>query len=335
VAERWNDPTAAGAVYLDPTAPVFIAPIVLPEPDPVYRDDALFASASGNWRPPPIPVPPVPVLNEAGELTLLAVPPPPSAADLRDQAVAALIAPPAHYQAPASRGGARSTYTQPPPPPAQRASRRPPPARPPGSVTSSPATWLPSSGPGPTTPWRGPAGPATWLPTSGGSPTAAGPGGRGPVTYLPTGGPRPTGGRRRTNKGWIPGVLILAFIVLANVLPHLGNVFHRGTPADVNRSVDGYYTSVEARNVTTAASFVCAAGRAAWTTGQRAASSDTKRDILSHTITSTHSDGGDNYTVQVSLVFGVNGSGSAEATLKVLKDSDSGGEYRVCGGTNP
>ena len=351
MADTFTDPTAAGAIYADPTAPVFTAPIVRPEPDPVYRDDALFASAGANWRPPPVPVPPVPVLNQDGELVL--EPRVLTAAELRTDAVDALHAPrgaatgltraptggprPPVAPAPGSRGGARSTYAAPAP---VRGDRRPPPARPSGSVTTSPSTWLPVPAPTPTSPWRtaAPAPTPTWRPpaptptyvSSGGAPGTA----TGQVTYPATGrGSRPGGGRKRSGKGWIPGVIVLAFVVLANVVPHLGGILHRGAPAGVDRTVDGYYDHVESGDVAAAAKLVCSTLRTSWTSGQSASDSDSGRDIIDHSITSTHSDGSSNYTVVVHLELSAAGSGSDTATLKVLKDGS--GDYRVCGGTNP
>ena len=371
-----SDPTAPGAVYADPTAPVFTAPIYRPEPDPVFRDDALFASASANWRPAPVPPPPIPMLDESGELVLLpagsslaitapsapiapAPPAPiaPTPETLRDEAVAALKAPPARYQAPASRGGARSTYTAAPPP---RPSRRPPPARPPGSVTTSPSTWLPANGPTPTVPWRAQPPPPTWLPqTQTGRQTQTGPTptvpwraqpppptwlpqtgtgpqtqpGPGPVTYRARGRtPRPARAGRRRNKGWIPGVVVLAFVVLANVVPHVGGIFHHRVPANVDRAVDSYYSDVARRDVPHATVLVCPALRPAWSAGQKSATSDSRRGIVGHKIATTRSDGHDNYTVRVGVTLGARGTGPTTATIKVLEQS---GTYYLCGGTNP
>ncbi len=341
MTDPWRDPTATGAIYADPTAPVFIAPIVLPEPDPVFRDDALFASASANWRaaPVPVPPPPVPVLDESGELIL--VPAPPTPAMLRDQAVAALKAPPAHYQPPASRGGARSTYTAEPPP---RPSRRPAPARPPGSVTTSPSTWLPNTGPTPTAPWRQQPAPPTWLPQLPGQtqPTQAPPrpgppprpGAPGPVIYPASGrtrgtptGPRgtgPDGRRRRSNKGWIPGVVVLAFIVLANVVPHLNGLFHRGAPAGVDQAVNSYYTDLERGDATQAGQLICSALRADWRSGGQG--SDLKLKPTGHTITSTKSADGHSWDVDVDI----DSPSLPHATITVVHED---GAYRLCGGT--
>lgn len=336
MADPWIDPTAAGVFYADPTAPVFIAPIVLPEPDPVYRDDALFASASANWRPAPMPVPPIPVLDESGLLVLV----PPTAAMLRDQAVAALKAPPAHYQAPASRGGARSTYTAEPPP---RPSRRPGPARPPGSVTTSPSTWLPNTRPTPTAPWRQQPAPPTWLPQPQGqpqrppvTPPQTGSGGPGPVTYRPagptrgTGQPGPSGRRRGSSKGWIPGLVVLAFVILANVVPHLGSVFHRGLPAGVDKSVNSYYTFLERGQTTQAANLICASERADWV--RAGPSSDLGRRITGHNITSTNSAGKDAYNVDVTVAAATPTPTPTPASITVVRES---GSYRICGGTGP
>jgi hypothetical protein len=395
VTDPWRDPTAVGAIYVDPTAPVFIAPVVLPEPDPVYRDDALFASASANWRPAPIPVPPIPVLDESGELILVPAPAP-TPAMLRDQAVAALKAPPAHYQAPASRGGARSTYTAepPPPPPRQsRSSRRPAPGRPAGSVTTSPSmylpdtrttpsaawqaqpevpTWLPNPRTTPTAPWQAQPEVPTWLPQAPGqaqqprgqqaqaqrarAPQARAPQARtqqaraqqaraqqpdaradpGAVTYRASGrtpGQTRRGGRRRgSSKGWIPGLVVLAFVILANVVPHLHGIFHRGAPAGVDQAVNSYYTDVADHDATGAAALVCPSVRLTWQDGQAQSTSDTQRGILDHSVTSTSADGSDNYTVKVRLTLSAVGTGPTTATIKVLKQGSS---FFLCGGTRP
>lgn len=368
-----TDPTApylgsADAGYADPSAPVFTAPIFVPEPDPVFRDDALFASASANWRPPP---PPVPVLDETGELVLLpagtsvpgrasvagasvpsadAVPPPPTPEALRDEAVSALKAPPPHYQAAsldqlsASRGGARSTYAPPPP---TGTSRRPPPARPPASRantsrpnTSRPNTWVANSSPTPTVPWRPQPAPATWLPQTQPQPQRD----PGPAAYRAgaraarapqagwAAGAGSAAGRNPRNKGWIPGLVVLAFVVLANVVPHAGGIFHRGVPAGVDRAVNAYYTDVAADNVPAATGLVCPSLRPNWIAGQQRAAGDSRRGVVGHRITSTSSDGHDNYTVRVDVSLNAGGTGPTTATVKVLKQS---GTYYVCGGTSP
>ena len=348
MADVFADPTAAGSALPDPSAPVFIAPMALPQPDPVYRDDAVFAAAGGNWRAVPVPPPPIPVLDESGQLTLIE----PSAADLRDQAVAALHAPtgsgapdaasprpPATaYPVPGSRGGGRSTYTAPPPP--SRSSRRPPPARPPGSVTTSPTTWLPNLGgstpttPNPTVAWQPSPPPPTWAPSAPTDERRRG--APGPVAYRAQGRNSRAGGssrtRRRSAKGWIPGVVVLLIVVGVKVGPHLGSLFHHGPPAAVDQAVNRYYDSVQSRDVPGAGAQVCSSLRPSWTTGQARDTSDTKRHILGHAITATRSDGSARYTVGVSLDLSSLGTGSHSAALTVVKDS---GQYRVCGGTTP
>jgi hypothetical protein len=286
-----------------------------------------------------VPVPPVPVLDESGELILV---PAPTPAMLRDQAVAALKAPPAHYQAPASRGGARSTYSAEPPP---HPSRRPGPARPPGSVTTSPSTYLPNTGPTPTAPWRQQPAPPTWLPQLPGQPQPGqaqrGPGQRSapppltrpaasaPITYRASGrtpGSARTGGRRPgSSKGWIPGLIILAFIVLANVVPHLNGVFHRGVPAGVDKSVNSYYTDLERGDATQAGQLICTSDRVDWL--RSGSTSDLNLHPTAHTITSTKS-AGHSWHVVVDIVA----PGRHNATITVVHEA---GAYRLCGGTGP
>ena len=53
-----------------------------------------------------------------------------------------------------------------------------------------------------------------------------------------------------------------------------------------------------------AAALVCPSGRSTWQTGQTQATSDTRRGILGHSVTSTSADGGGNYTVKVQLTLG-------------------------------
>jgi hypothetical protein len=362
VTDPWRDPTAVGAIYVDPTAPVFIAPIVLPEPDPVYSDDALFASASANWRPTPIPVPPIPVLDESGELILVPAAAP-TPAMLRDQAVAALKAPPAHYQAPASRGGARSTYTAQPPPPS-RPSRRPTPGRPAGSVTTSPSMYLPDTRTTPTAAWQPQPEVPTWLPQAlstqppqtqpGPAPQAprqpAGgqaraqqaraqeartqqPGARtydpGAVTYRASGrtpGQTRPRGRRRGSKGWIPGVIVLAFVILANVVPHLNGIFHRGAPSGVDQAVNSYYADLEHGDSADAGQLICSARRADWQSS--GPSSDLNLRPTAHTITSTKSADQHSWDVAVDIVA----PGRQNARITVVHED---GAYRLCGGTGP
>lgn len=375
MTDVWSDPTAAGAIYVDPTAPVYIAPIMLTEPDPVYRDDALFASSSANWRPAPLPPPPIPILNEAGELVLVVEPPTP--AELRTQAVDALHAPAPGGPTPvASRGGARSTYNA----PASGGGRNPQ-SRPAGSVTSSPATWLPDQGssvppppalsgwrssnrrgpgrpngampggplrnmPTPTVAWR--AGPPTptWQPaplTAPTRPTTA--------TWVPAGPPpgpssfrtqaraaRSTrSGRtgrtgRRKNLSWIPILIVLAFVVVANVAPHVGSWFssHKAAPAAVTDAVNSYYSDLEVGNVSGADALICNARRTAFIAGSTDSDSDVGRNITNHTITSSSTAGSGKYKVHVN-VSASNGS-SGPATITVVQEN---GTYHLCGGTSP
>ena len=358
MADGWSDPTAAGAIYVDPTAPVYIAPIMLTEPDPVYRDDALFASSSANWRAAPVPPPPLPVLNEAGELVLVVVPPTP--AELRRQAVDALHAPAPGGPVPvASRGGARSTYSAPAVGRDQSAQSRPA-----GSVTSSPATWLPDQRPSvppppppsgwrpangalrnmptPTVPWR--AGPPTptYQPAPLTSPTrpttdwnSARPA-PGAVTYRAQARAARTArnGRsgRRMRKGWIPWLVILAFIIVINVAPHLGSMFGSGkaAPGAVLNAVDSYYTDLEQGNVAGADALICDARRTAFISGSTDSGSDVQRGITDHTIASSSTAGSGRYKVHVN-VSAANGT-SGPATITVVHED---GTYHLCGGTSP
>ena len=260
MADGWSDPSAAGAIYTDPTAPVYIAPIMLTEPDPVYRDDALFASSSANWRAAPVPPPPLPVLNEAGELVLVVEPPTP--AELRTQAVDALHAPPPGGPVPvASRGGARSTYSAPAPAPAAVRMRRPAPPvrsllrRRPGCRTRARPSHRRLRRPDGDRPTGVARGGRVAEGRTDRCATCRRPPSRGvPVRRRPPGsrrrsprrpGRRRTGIRparrrvrprtgrrpaslgpcdrvgrgRRTRKGWIPWLVILAFIIVANVAP--------------------------------------------------------------------------------------------------------------------
>lgn len=409
MADLWSDPTAAGAVYADPTAPVYVAPIMLTEPDPVYRDDALFASSAGNWRAAPVPPPPLPILNEAGELVVMVEPPTP--AELRDQAVAALHAPPAGPARVASRGGARSTYSAPAPARSPGGRRTAASAgRPAGSVTSSPATWLPDTrsadrqsdtrspdprlsdprrpdtylpdtqlpgrrsstptaapppapsgrrppgqrgpwgadrgartgpfgnAPTPTVPWRASPPPATWQPTPSAPPNrptswVPTPPGPGPATYRArTRATRSARSGRRRNKGWIPGLIVVALVVVADVAPHLGGLFgsHKAAPAAVTDAVDGYYSDLERGNVAGADALICDARRATFVAGSTDSGSDVNRGITSHTVTSARTAGGGKFTVHVDVTSQSGTSGPA--TITVVHED---GAYHLCGGTTP
>jgi hypothetical protein len=127
-------------------------------------------------------------------------------------------------------------------------------------------------------------------------------------------------------------VVVLAFVVLANVVPHLNGILHHGVPKGVGQAVEGYYSDVSARDVSGAASLVCPTARPTWLAGQQLAASDSKRSIVAHSITSTSSDGHDSYTVRVAVTIGVGGTGPTSATVKVLKQ---GSDYFLCGGTSP
>ena len=81
-----------------------------------------------------------------------------------------------------------------------------------------------------------------------------------------------------------------------------------------------------------AAVLVCPARRPAWTSGQRLTTSDSRRGVVGHTITSTRSDGHGTYTVRVGVTLGAPGSGPTTATITVLKQSST---YYLCGGTTP
>ena len=126
---------------------------------------------------------------------------------------------------------------------------------------------------------------------------------------------------------------MLAFVVGANVLPHLNGLFGSHSspaPAAVSVAVDAYYTDLERGNVNGAQGLVCDARRAAFIVGSTASGSDVNRGIDGHEITSARTAGSGKYTVHVNVTDSAGTSGPA--TIKVVSED---GAYHLCGGTTP
>ena len=119
---------------------------------------------------------------------------------------------------------------------------------------------------------------------------------------------------------------MLAFVVLANVVPHLNGIFHRGVPAGVDQAVNSYYADLERGDPAQAAQLICSGERADWLSS--GSSSDLNLDPTAHTITSTRSADRYSYDVNVDIVAATRRS----ATITVVREN---GAYLLCGGTGP
>ncbi|MCW2526053.1 MAG: hypothetical protein JWM76_913 [Pseudonocardiales bacterium] len=144
--------------------------------------------------------------------------------------------------------------------------------------------------------------------------------------------PGQPGARRRPNRfKFLPPLIILAVLIF------LGNggvsfvkkqIDRLEVPSGVSSAVNSYYDDLERNDVAGAQGDVCSSLQAAWVAGQTATTSDSKRGIVDHRIT-TKKKAGSHYTVVVSVTTAAD---SSTSTLRVVKDTTG---YAVCGGTNP